>query len=109
MWLNVVLVIWVVFGGGILGFCLEIGNSCVLRVVVGGWRCGMVRGASGGVRVVVVVVSVRGVDVDNGAMISGQVLGGWYVVCVGGGCILVVVVVVGYGMVFVVGMMGGFL
>jgi hypothetical protein len=109
MGLNVVLVIWVVFGGGIGGFCLETGNSCVLRVDLGVWRCVLVWGGSDGVRVVVVVVIVFGVDVDSGAMFGGQVSGGWYVVCVGGGCILVVVVGVGCSMVFVVGMVGGFL
>jgi hypothetical protein len=75
-------------------------NSYLLRVVDGGWRY-VVRDASSGVRVVVVVVCFVGADVDIDAMFSGQVIGGWYgagvggglVVVVSGGCIVVCVVV----------------
>jgi hypothetical protein len=79
-------------------------NSYLLRVVDGGWRY-VVRDASSGVRVMVVVVCFVGADVDIDAMFSGQVIGGWYgagvggglVVVVGGGCSVVCVVVMVVG------------
>jgi hypothetical protein len=69
----------------------------------------VVRDAGSGARVVVVVVCFGGVDVDTGAMFSGQVFGGWYVAGVGGGVITVVVSIVGCSMVCVVVMVDGFL
>jgi hypothetical protein len=69
----------------------------------------VVRDAGGRALVVVVVVCVVGVDVDNGSMCSGQVCGGWYVAGVGGGCVMVVVGIVGCSMMVVLGKVGGFL
>jgi hypothetical protein len=64
----VVLVYGVVLGAETMVFCPVERNSYVLRMVVGGWRYGVVRNAGSGVRVVVVVVCFVGVDMDTGAM-----------------------------------------
>jgi hypothetical protein len=85
----------VVLGAEIAGFCPVERNSCLLRVVVGGWRY-VVRDASSGVRVMVVVVCFVGADVGIGSMCDVYVICGWHVVSVdGGGVVVVVVGVVG--------------
>jgi hypothetical protein len=86
----------VVLGAEISGFCPVERNSCLLRVVVGGFRSGVVLDAGIMVRVVVVVVYYVGVDVGIGSMCDVYVVCGWPVVSVdGGGAVVVVVGVVG--------------
>jgi hypothetical protein len=89
---TVVRVYVVVLGAGIAGFCPVERGSYLLRVVVGGWRSGVVRDAGIMVRVVVVEVYYVGVDVDIGSMCDVYVICGWHVVSVDGGGVVVVVV-----------------
>jgi hypothetical protein len=93
---RVVRVYVVVLGAEIAVFCPVERNSCLLRVVVGGLRSGVVRDAGIMVQVVVVVVYYVGVDVGIGSMCDVYVICGLHVVSVdGGGVVVVVVGVVG--------------
>jgi hypothetical protein len=102
MGLGVVLVHDVGFGVETVVFRPVKRNSYVLRVVEGGWRCVVVQDTSSGVRVVVVVVCIVGVDVGTDARFIGQVIGGWYVAGVGGCFTMVLVAIAGWSVVFVV-------
>jgi hypothetical protein len=96
MVVRVVRVYVVVLGAGIAGFCPVERDSYLLRVVVGGWRSGVVQDVGIMVRVVVVVMYDVGVDVGICSMCDVYVICGWYVVSVdGGGVVGVVVGVVG--------------